>query len=52
MMTTGRSLVNTVLDAHGDVERWRSFDRVLATVVSGGLLWDMKGIACDSAPGT
>ena len=44
MITTARSLLTTVLDAHGGAERWRSFDRVTAKVVSGGFLWAMKGI--------
>ena len=50
MITTTRSLLTTVLDAHGGAERWRSFDRVTANVASGGFLWAMKGIALDSAP--
>jgi hypothetical protein len=50
MITTTRSLLTSVLDAHGGVERWRSFDRVTAKVVSGGFLWAMKGIALDSTP--
>jgi len=50
MITTARSLLATVLDSHGGTERWRSFDRVTAKVVSGGFLWAMKGIALDSAP--
>ena len=50
MITTTHSLLTTVLDAHGGVERWRNFDRVTAKVVSGGFLWAMKGIALDSAP--
>ena len=50
MITTTRSLLTTVLDAHGGAERWRSFDRVTAKVVSGGFLWAMKGIELDSTP--
>lgn len=50
MITAARSLLATVLDAHGGSERWRSFDRVTAMVVSGGSLWAMKGIALDSTP--
>jgi hypothetical protein len=50
MITTARSLLTTVLDAHGGAERWRSFDGVTARVVSGGALWAMKGIELDSAP--
>jgi hypothetical protein len=50
MIATSRSLLTTVLDAHGGAERWRSFDRVTAKVVSGGFLWAMKGIELDNAP--
>ena len=50
MITTARSLLTTVLDAHGGAERWRRFDRVTAKVVSGGFLWAMKGIELDSTP--
>jgi hypothetical protein len=50
MITTTRSLLATVLDAHGGTERWRRFDRVAANVFSGGFLWAMKGIDLDSTP--
>jgi hypothetical protein len=50
MITTAHSLLTTVLDAHGGVAQWRSFDRVTATVVSGGFLWAMKGVELDGAP--
>jgi hypothetical protein len=50
MITTTRSLLTSVLDAHGGTERWRGFDQVTAKVVSGGFLWPMKGIELDGAP--
>lgn len=50
MIATARSFLTTLLDAHGGVERWRTFDRVSAKVVSGGCLWAMKGIPLDDAP--
>src|SRR5688500_3345605 len=50
MITAARSLLATVLDSHGGAERWRSFDRITAMVVSGGSLWGMKGIDIDSTP--
>jgi hypothetical protein len=50
MITTTRSLLATVLDAHGGAERWRRFDGVTASVVSGGFLWAMKGVELDSTP--
>ena len=39
-----------ILDAHGGVDRWRSFNRVTATVVSGGYLWGMKGFELGDTP--
>jgi hypothetical protein len=50
MITTTHALLATVLDAHGGAERWRTFDRVTATVVSGGFLWAMKGHDIDGTP--
>ena len=50
MITTTHSVLHTVLEAHGGVELWRRFAGVTASVVSGGFLWAMKGIALDSAP--
>jgi hypothetical protein len=47
-MTT--ELLTSVLDAHGGVGRWRRFTRVEATVVSGGLLFELKGMPQDSTP--
>lgn len=43
-------LVQLALDAHGGHDRWRSFSRVTAMVVSGGFLWGMKGIEIDETP--
>ncbi len=39
-----------ILDAHGGLDRWRTFSRITAKVVSGGFLWAMKGIDIDAAP--
>ena len=50
MTTAVRTLLAEVLEAHGGIERWRSFTQVTATVVTGGFLWGMKGIDIDSAP--
>jgi hypothetical protein len=38
------------LDAHGGLTRWNGFSWVSATIVSGGQLWEMKGVPQDSAP--
>jgi hypothetical protein len=43
-------LLTAVLDAHGGVDRWSSFSRVEATIVSGGLMFEMKGQPQDPTP--
>ena len=42
-------LLELVLDAHGGLERWKQFDKVSASVVTGGFLWRMKGIPIDES---
>jgi hypothetical protein len=37
-------LLAEVLEAHGGLERWRRHDRLSSTIVSGGILWSVKGI--------
>ena len=39
-----------VLDAHGGLDNWRRFTRVDATIVSGGLMFEMKGQPQDPTP--
>ena len=41
-------LLDLVLQAHGGIERWRTFDTVRATFVSSGGLLPLKGL--DVAP--
>jgi hypothetical protein len=36
-------LLNAVLDAYGGLDNWRQFDRVQATIVTGGGLWSING---------
>ncbi|MFD7441826.1 hypothetical protein [Streptomyces sp. NPDC059909] len=43
-------LLQEVLSAHGGLERWRQVQTVRATIVTGGLLWGMKGLVQDSDP--
>jgi hypothetical protein len=50
MSTRVRTLLAEVLEAHGGLDRWRSFTRVTAKVVTGGSLWGMKGVDIDGAP--
>ena len=43
-------LLNLVLQAHGGVDRWRTFKQVTASFVSGGGLMPMKGISVPPTP--
>ena len=43
-------LLTKVLDAHGGLERWRSYDKVEATVVAGGGFFPLKGALMDADP--
>jgi hypothetical protein len=43
-------LLTAVLDAHGGLGNWRRFTRVEATVVSGGGLFERKGMPQDPMP--
>ena len=42
-------LLDSVLEAHGGLERWREFSRVRATIVTGGQLFEIKGLPQDPA---
>jgi hypothetical protein len=35
-------LLDTVITAHGDLDRWRSLDQLTAKVSAGGVLWGLK----------
>ena len=52
LTTAVQPLLADVLDAHGGLERWRSFDKISSSIVTGGFLWAMKGITMDGAPRT
>ena len=43
-------LFDSVLQAHGGLDRWRRFSQVTATIVTGGDLWGIKGLMPDPAP--
>ncbi|ASJ62152.1 hypothetical protein [Sinorhizobium meliloti] len=43
-------LLAGILDAHGRMENWRRYDRIEATIVSGGGLFALKGMPQDSTP--
>jgi len=43
-------LLNSVLLAHGGLDKWRQFSRVHATIITGGQLWAIKGQPQDPQP--
>ena len=43
-------LLTKVLDSHGGLERWRRYNKVEATIVSGGGLFALKGVLQDANP--
>jgi hypothetical protein len=43
-------LLDLVIQAHGGLDRWNKFNRVTATIITGGGLWPMKGLEQDSNP--
>ena len=38
-------LLETVIEAHGGLERWNQLDSVSARLIQGGALWELKGQA-------
>src|SRR5262249_25273265 len=40
--TPESDLLDTVITAHGDLDRWRSLDQLTAKVSAGGVLWGLK----------
>jgi hypothetical protein len=44
------SLLQEAIDAHGGSDRWRRFKGVASTIITGGLLWDIKGAKIIRAP--
>ncbi len=43
-------LLARILDAHGGMDRWNGYNKVEATIVSGGGLFPLKGAPQDSKP--
>ena len=43
-------LLSDIVRAHGGFSRWRALARAEATIVTGGGLWALKGLAQDSKP--
>jgi hypothetical protein len=40
-------ILTSVIEAHGGLNRWKNFRRVRATIVTGGALFEMKGLPQD-----
>lgn len=43
-------LLASILDTHGGLVRWKGYERVDATIVSGGGFFPLKGLIQDSSP--
>ena len=43
-------LLGKIFDAHGSLERWHSYNKVEATIVSGGGFFVLKGVLPDADP--
>jgi len=43
-------LLARIIDAHGGMERWNGYEKVEATIVSGGGFFALKGMRQDSSP--
>jgi hypothetical protein len=43
-------LLSRILDAHGGMDRWREYEKVEATIVSGGGFFALKGMIPDATP--
>jgi hypothetical protein len=43
-------LLANVLDAHGGLNRWNNYQKVEASIVTGGGFFDLKGMLQDSTP--
>jgi hypothetical protein len=45
-----KELLARILDAHGGMDRWNGYEKVEATIVSGGGFFALKGVLQDSNP--
>jgi hypothetical protein len=43
-------LLNDIIEAHGGVNRWNQFSKIEARIVSGGKLFELKGVPQDATP--
>jgi len=42
-------LLNDIIEAHGGINRWNQFSKIEAQIVSGGNLFEMKGVPEETA---
>src|SRR5215471_20844485 len=43
-------LLVKIIDAHGGIDRWHRYEKVEATIVSGGGFFALKGVPQDANP--
>ena len=43
-------LLARIIDAHGGIERWTGYEKIDATIVSGGAVFPLKGVVQDPNP--
>ena len=43
-------LLGQILNAHGGIDRWNKYEKVEATIVSGGGFFPLKGVIQDADP--
>jgi hypothetical protein len=43
-------LLNDIIEAHGGRNRWNQFNKIEAQIVSGGKLFELKGLPQDASP--
>jgi hypothetical protein len=44
------ALLEKVIEAHGGLPTWNRFDKVEATIISGGRFFPLKGFPTDTIP--
>ena len=45
-----KNLLSAILDAHGGLDRWMNYEKIEATIVSGGGFFPLKGVIQDTDP--
>ena len=43
-------LLNDIIEAHGGLKQWNQFSRIEARIISGGNLFELKGVPQDATP--